>query len=54
MIVYLSLLVAIVGVLMYGLATNAKVVRIGEILFFCGLLAFLLVFHASQPVGILR
>lgn len=40
--VVLSLLVAILGVLMYVLSANPKVSRIGEILFFCGSLAFLL------------
>jgi len=46
MAVYLSLIVAFVGVLMYALATNGKLVRIGEIMFFSGLLAFLLQFPA--------
>jgi hypothetical protein len=35
------LLVALVGLLMYALATNAKLVRIGEVLFFCGALVTL-------------
>ncbi len=43
MVIYLSLLVALVGVLMYAFAANPKLVRVGEIMFFCGLLAFLLV-----------
>lgn len=47
MSMYLSLLVALIGVLMFALATNAKLVRIGEILFFCGSLAFLLTFHTT-------
>lgn len=42
MIIYLSLLVAIIGVLMYGMATSPKVQEIGRIMFGCGLLAFLL------------
>jgi hypothetical protein len=42
MIIFLSLLVALIGVLMYALCANPKLVRIGEILFFCGTLAFLL------------
>lgn len=41
MIVYLSLLVALIGVLMYALCTNPKLVMIGIIMFGCGLLAFL-------------
>lgn len=51
MIVVLSLLVAVGGVLIYALATNPKVVRIGEIMFFCGLLAFL--FQSEQVVSLL-
>jgi hypothetical protein len=42
MIVFLSLLVAIVGVLIYALATNAKVSEIGRLAYFAGLLAFLI------------
>jgi Na+/phosphate symporter len=42
MIIWLSLLVAVVGVLMYALCVNPKLQRIGEIGFFAGLLAFLL------------
>lgn len=42
MIIWLSLLVAIVGVLVYALATNPKLVEIGKIAFACGLLGFLL------------
>jgi hypothetical protein len=43
MIIYLSLLVALVGVLMYALCVNPKLQEIGRIAFFAGLLAFLLV-----------
>lgn len=42
MIIYLSLLMAIVGVLMYALSANAKVSEIGRIAWAVGLLAFLL------------
>ena len=42
MIIYLSLLVSLVGVLMYALCVNPKLQEIGRIAFFCGLLAFLL------------
>jgi Na+/phosphate symporter len=41
-IVYLSLLVAIVGLLMFALAANQKLSEIGRIMFGAGLLAFLL------------
>lgn len=42
MIIGLTLLVAIVGVLMYALCTNPKLVEIGKMMFFAGLLAFLI------------
>lgn len=42
MIIYLSLLVAVVGLLMYALSANPKLSEAGRIMFFCGLLAFLL------------
>jgi hypothetical protein len=38
MIAYVALLIALVGVLMYALASNPKLVEIGRIMFFCGLL----------------
>ena len=41
MLIYLSLLVAIVGLLMYALSANPKVSDIGRIMFAAGLLAFL-------------
>jgi hypothetical protein len=42
MIILLPLLVALIGVLMYALCTNAKLAEIGRILFWTGALAFLL------------
>lgn len=42
MVIYLSLLVALVGAFLYALAGNPKLSEIGRIMFFCGLLAFLL------------
>jgi hypothetical protein len=41
MIIYLSLLVALAGVLMYALCVNPKLQEIGRLAFACGLLAFL-------------
>lgn len=41
-IVVLPLLVALIGLLMFVLCVNGKLVRIGEILFACGILAFLI------------
>lgn len=42
MAVWLSLLVAVVGVLMYALANNPKVQEMGRIAFFTDLLVFLM------------
>jgi len=42
MVIYLSLLVALLGVLAYALSANAKVQEIGRIAYFSGLLAFLI------------
>jgi Na+/phosphate symporter len=52
MIIYLSLLVALVGVLMYALSANPKLSEIGRILFFAGSLAFLL--NVERIVPLLR
>lgn len=42
MTIFLSLLIALVGVLMYALSANPKLQEIGRLSFCCGLLAFLL------------
>jgi hypothetical protein len=42
MIIVLPLLVSLIGLLMYVLATNGKLVEIGRIMFWVGLLVFLL------------
>jgi hypothetical protein len=42
MTIYLSLLVAIIGLLMYALAANPKLQEVGRISYFAGILAFLL------------
>lgn len=54
MIIVLSLLVALVGVLMYALSTNGKLVEIGRIMFAFGLLAFLLEVHSAWPLIITK
>ena len=54
MIVYLALLIALVGVLMYALCVNPKLQEIGRIMFWVGLLAFLLPFGGGHPVSLLR
>jgi len=52
MVIWLSLLVAVIGVLLYALAANPKLQEIGRIGFVAGLLAFLL--QADKLVGIIR
>lgn len=52
MIVYLSLLVALVGVLLYALSNNGKLQEIGRLSFFAGLLTFLLQI-SPRVVGVL-
>jgi len=42
MIIYVSLLVALIGLLMYALAANPKLQEIGRLSYMMGLLAFLL------------
>jgi hypothetical protein len=42
MIIYLSLLVAVIGLLIYVLAKDGKVVELGRLMFGIGLLCFLL------------
>ena len=42
MSILLDLLFALVGALMYALAANPKLAEMGRIMFFCGILAFLL------------
>jgi Na+/phosphate symporter len=48
----LSLIVLIVGLLMYALATNPKIQEIGRIMFAFGLLALLL--GADKVVSLIR
>jgi hypothetical protein len=43
MFIGLTLIVAIVGVLMYALCAQIKLQEVGRLMFFAGLLAFLLV-----------
>ena len=54
MVIYLSLLVCIVGVLMYALSANPKVAELGRISYFAGLLAFLLVVAGAHVLPVLH
>jgi hypothetical protein len=42
MVIYASLLVALVGALVYALSASGKMAELGRLAFGCGLLAFLL------------
>jgi hypothetical protein len=53
MIIYFPLLIALIGVLMYGFCANPKLQEIGKMMFWTGLLAFLLTF-GSPAVNLLR
>ena len=44
MTIYLSLLIALLGVLAFILSANSKMQELGRLAFACGLLAFLLCF----------
>lgn len=48
MIAILPLVVAVLGALVYALATNAKAAELGRIAFACGLLVALLAFGATH------
>ena len=50
---FLSLIVAVVGVVIYFIATNAKVSECGRVMFWTGLLAFLLA-NGGAVVGLFR
>ncbi len=52
MIIYLPLLIAILGLLIYALVANPKLAEIGRIMFGCGLLAFLL--HADTLLKVIK
>jgi len=53
MIIYLSLLVAVIGVLMFALAANPKLQEIGRLSYAAGLLAFLICLcHNGAALGI--
>ena len=52
MLIYIDILVALVGVLMYALCANPKLQEIGRLSFAFGLLAFLLAI-GTKPVGFL-
>ena len=50
----LALIISVVGLIMYVLATNAKIVEVGRIMFWTGLLAFLLGGGGAAAAGLLH
>lgn len=55
MLIALSLLIAVIGVLMYALSANPKLQEIGRLMFATGLLAFLLcICHSGATFGIMK
>jgi hypothetical protein len=53
-IIYLSLLVCLVGLVIYALSTTAKPQEIGRLMFACGLLAFLFMIGNGQSLTLLK
>lgn len=49
---FLSLIVALIGLVIYFVATHAKVSECGRVMFWTGLLAFLIA-NGSATVGLL-
>lgn len=48
MVIAITLVIAIIGALIYAFAMNAKLARIGEMIFFCGFLAFCLALSTAR------
>ncbi len=53
MVIYLSVLVALIGILMYALCANPKLSEICRLSFFAGLLAFLLMVASGHALTVL-
>ncbi len=53
MAIFFPLLIAIIGLLIYALAKDSKVVEVGHVMFWTGLLAFLLS-SSGWMVNVLR
>jgi len=54
MTIYLSLIIALIGMVVYVISTNAKAQELGRLAFACGLLAFLLAFPGVLHAPVLR
>lgn len=53
MVIYFSVLVALIGVLAYALSANPKVAEIGRLSYACGLLAFLICICGGHAISII-
>lgn len=53
MVIYFSLLVALIGLIAYALSANPKVQEIGRLSFAVGLLAFLICICGGHPISII-
>ena len=53
MIAFLSIIVCVIGLIVYLIGTNGKAAELGRLAFFAGLFAFLLQF-GPQTVSLLR
>jgi hypothetical protein len=54
MTIYIDLLVALIGLLAYALASNPKIQEIGRISYFAGLLAFLLEVAGAHVLPLIK
>jgi hypothetical protein len=54
MLIYLSLLVSLLGLLIYALASSPKAAEVGRLMFACGLLVFLLTVVGATSVTLGR
>jgi len=52
--IYLSLLVALIGILMYAFSANPKLQEIGRLSFFAGILAFLIVVAGGHSLSLVK
>lgn len=53
MVLYISLFVALIGLVVYSVSVNSKAAELGRIAFFAGLLAFLIT-GAEHLVNVLH
>jgi hypothetical protein len=54
MVIYFVLLIALIGLLVYAFAVNPKLGEVGHVMFWTGLLAFLMQVGTAHFVSILK